>query len=88
MTVIPENIFSTTLIKFPEFCNMMADKMNAANDEDMIRMAFRVLDKDGSGTISAKSFTHLMTHIGTINTGIEPDGREQFKWFLTPGGTK
>jgi len=51
-------------IEFPEFCNMMSDKMNAVNDEDMIRMAFRVLDKDGSGTISAKSFTHLMTHIG------------------------
>jgi len=43
---------------------MMSDKMNTVNDEDMIRMAFRVLDKDGSGTISAKSFTHLMTHIG------------------------
>jgi len=51
-------------IEFPEFCNMMSDKMNTVNDEDMIRMAFRVLDKDGSGTISAKSFTHLMTHIG------------------------
>ena len=56
-------------IEFPEFCNMMSDKMNAANDEDMIRMAFRVLDKDGSGTISAKSFTHLMTHIGNTNMG-------------------
>ena len=43
---------------------MMADKMNCTNDEDMIRMAFRVLDKDGSGTISSKTFKHLMTHIG------------------------
>ena len=51
-------------IEFPEFCNMMADKMNTVNDEDMIRMAFRVLDKDGSGTISARAFKHLMTHIG------------------------
>ena len=46
---------------------MMSDKMNAVNDEDMIRMAFRVLDKYGTGTISSKSFKHLMTHIG--NTG-------------------
>ena len=38
--------------------------MNCTNDEDMIRMAFRVLDKDGSGTISSKTFKHLMTHIG------------------------
>jgi len=51
-------------IEFPEFCNMMADKMNCTNDEDMIRMAFRVLDKDGTGTISSKTFKHLMTHIG------------------------
>ena len=52
------------MIEFPEFCNMMSDKMNAVNDEDMIRMAFRVLDKYGTGTISSKSFKHLMTHIG------------------------
>ena len=47
---------------------MMADKMNCTNDEDMIRMAFRVLDKDGSGTISSKTFKHLMTHIGKYET--------------------
>ena len=55
---------------------MMSDKMNTVNDEDMIRMAFRVLDKDGSGTISAKSFTHLMTHIGNMHTGVDSDCRE------------
>ena len=64
-------------IEFPEFCNMMSDKMNAANDEDMIRMAFRVLDKDGSGTISAKSFTHLMTHIGNMQAWVQADSRER-----------
>ena len=53
---------------------MMADKMNCTNDEDMIRMAFRVLDKDGSGTISSKTFKHLMTHIG--------NRRPQFMQFL------
>ena len=52
------------MIEFPEFCNMMADKMNTVNDADMIRMAFRVLDKYGTGTISSKNFKHLMTHIG------------------------
>ena len=34
------------------------------SDEELIRMAFRVLDKDGSGTITSKEFRHLMTHIG------------------------
>ena len=43
---------------------MMSAKMGTVNDEDMIRMAFRVLDKDGSGTIKSSAFKHLMTHIG------------------------
>ena len=33
-------------------------------DEELIKMAFRVLDKDGSGTIDSKEFRHLMTNIG------------------------
>ena len=53
---------------------MMSAKMGTVNDEDMIRMAFRVLDKDGSGTISSKTFKHLMTHIG--------NRRPQFMQFL------
>ena len=52
-------------IEFPEFCNMMAIKMNDdETDEELIRMAFRVLDKSGSGTITSKEFKHLMTNIG------------------------
>ena len=42
----------------------MSAKMGTVNDEDMIRMAFRVLDKDGDGTIKSSAFKHLMTHIG------------------------
>ena len=38
--------------------------MNSENDEDKIRMAFRVLNKDGSGTINSIAFKHIMTHIG------------------------
>ena len=53
-------------IEFPEFCNMMSAKMGTVNDEDMIRTAFRVLDKDGDGTIKSSAFKHLMTHIGMV----------------------
>ena len=53
---------------------MMSDKMNAVNDEDMIRMAFRVLDKYGTGTISSKSFKHLMTHIGNTVGSLDLSG--------------
>lgn len=39
--------------------------MNAdETDEELIRMAFRVLDKKGSGNISSKEFKLLMTNIG------------------------
>ena len=43
---------------------MMSDKMLTVNDKDMIRMAFRALDKNGSGKIKCETFKHLMTHIG------------------------
>ena len=52
-------------IEFPEFCNMMSHKMSMSDDEEMVRLAFRTLDKDGSGTIATNEFKHLMTHIGT-----------------------
>ena len=38
--------------------------MGDDNDEEMVRLAFRTLDKDGSGEISTDEFKHLMTHIG------------------------
>lgn len=44
---------------------MMAVKMNEdSTDEEMIRIAFRVLDKKGSGRIQRKEFEILMTNIG------------------------
>ncbi len=53
------------MIEFPEFCNMMAVKMNEdSTDEELIRIAFRVMDKKGSGRIQRKEFEILMTNIG------------------------
>ena len=43
---------------------MMSAKMGDDNDEEMVRLAFRTLDKDGSGEISTSEFKHLMMHIG------------------------
>ena len=43
---------------------MMSHKMSNSDDEEMVRMAFRTLDKDGSGSIATSEFKHLMTHIG------------------------
>ena len=43
---------------------MMSAKVCNVNDEEMIRMAFRVIDKEGTGKITSSSFRYLMTHIG------------------------
>ena len=65
-------------IEFPEFCNMMSHKMNASDDKEAVKkseiyiddkvnqvtLAFRALDKDGSGTVETSEFKHLMTHVG------------------------
>ena len=50
---------------------MMAAKMICVNDEEMIRMAFRVLDKKGEGHLETSSFKHLMTKIGNQKTDIK-----------------
>jgi calmodulin len=55
-------------IEFPEFCNMMSHKMSNTDDEEMVRLAFRTLDKDGSGSIATSEFKHLMTHIGKLGS--------------------
>eukprot|EP00095_Tigriopus_kingsejongensis_P006981 maker-scaffold641_size121017-snap-gene-0.21 protein:Tk06981 transcript:maker-scaffold641_size121017-snap-gene-0.21-mRNA-1 annotation:"Calmodulin" len=51
-------------IEFPEFCNMMSHKIGLDNDEELIRSAFRVMDKKGTGTITSAEFRFLMTNIG------------------------
>lgn len=41
-------------IEFPEFCLMMK-RMMKETDQEMIREAFRVFDKDGNGVITAQA---------------------------------
>uniref|UniRef100_A0A1I8B2X1 EF-hand domain-containing protein n=1 Tax=Meloidogyne hapla TaxID=6305 RepID=A0A1I8B2X1_MELHA len=47
-------------IDFSEFCKMMKE-MNKETDQELIRLAFRVFDKDGNGYITAQEFRHFMT---------------------------
>ena len=53
-------------IDFPEFCEMMRAQMKCENDQEMIRLAFRVLDRAGEGSIKSSSFKHLMMNIGLL----------------------
>ena len=47
-------ILGNAEIDFDEFCNLMGKKMQESGDmEQEMRDAFKVFDKDGSGTIDA-----------------------------------
>ena len=60
-------------IEFPEFLTMMARKIKDTDNEDEIREAFRVFDKDGNGFISAAELRYVMTNIGEKLTDEEVD---------------
>ena len=56
--------------------------MNESNDVEMVRMAFRTLDKDGSGTVETAEFKHLMTHIGRKGTILRGRNIHQYQTVL------
>jgi calmodulin len=69
VVVIP----GTGTMDFPAFLAMMARKMKDINSEEEICDAFRVFDKDGSGTISASELRHVMMDLGENLTDEEVD---------------
>ena len=64
-------------IDFPEFCELMG-KMNGSRgskeqQEEMLRDAFKVFDKDGGGSISSAELRHVLTNLGDKLTDEEVD---------------
>merc|ERR1712046_542752 len=64
-------------IDFSEFCELMG-KMNGsrgskAQQEEMLRDAFKVFDKDGGGSISSAELRHVLTNLGDKLTDEEVD---------------
>eukprot|EP01091_Cochliopodium_minus_P010477 TRINITY_DN277_c0_g2_i1.p1 TRINITY_DN277_c0_g2~~TRINITY_DN277_c0_g2_i1.p1 ORF type:complete len:147 (-),score=52.94 TRINITY_DN277_c0_g2_i1:50-490(-) len=51
-------------IGFDEFLKIMVVKMKDQESEEEIKEAFKVFDKDGSGTISAAELRHVLTNLG------------------------
>ncbi|KAL0581448.1 translation elongation factor EF1B gamma [Marasmius crinis-equi] len=60
-------------IDFHEFLAMMAKKVHAGDSEEEIKQAFKVFDKDGSGSISAAELRHVMESLGERLSDAEID---------------
>ena len=43
---------------------MMAKQRKEGNEEEELREAFKVFDKDGNGVINADELRHVMTNLG------------------------
>lgn len=53
-------------INFDEFLSMMKKKFKDTDNEEEIRQAFQVFDKDGNGMISAKELKAVMESLGAL----------------------
>lgn len=60
-------------IDFQEFLTMMANKIKDGDQEEELREAFRVFDKDGNGLISAAELKFVMANLGEKLTDDEVD---------------
>ena len=55
---------SSGSIDFMEFLDLMEKNQSKYDEDEEIRAAFRVFDKDGNGFISSAELRHVMTTIG------------------------
>ena len=49
---------------FEEFLVMMSKKVKLSDEEEDLKEAFKVFDRNGDGSISAIEFRHVMTNLG------------------------
>src|SRR5690606_30070002 len=61
---IVKEIGGNGTIEFPEFLSMMQRRMKNTDNEEQIREAFKVFDKNGSGYIEISELKHVLTTIG------------------------
>ena len=82
------------VVAFPEFLIIMARKMKERDNEEEIREAFYVFDKDGNGFISAAELRHVLTNLGEKLTeeevdkmmgavDMDGDGQVNYEEFIT-----
>ena len=58
-------------IDFEEFLTMMAKRTKDWDEEEEIRQAFSVFDRNGDGLISASELHHVMSNLGEKLTDAE-----------------
>ncbi|KAJ1898142.1 hypothetical protein LPJ66_001750, partial [Kickxella alabastrina] len=86
-------------IEFAEFLTLMARQYNTGDDEEELKEAFRVFDKDGDSFISASELRHVMTSLGEkltteevnemINEAdVDGDGQINYEEFVKMMKTK
>lgn len=57
----------------PDFISLMSEIYQDTDYEEEISTAFEVFDRDGSGTIAASEFRHIMSNLGENLTDEEID---------------
>jgi len=71
---IVKEIGGNGTVEFPEFLSMMQRRMKSTDNEEQIREAFKVFDKNGNGFVEIKELRHVLTTLGEKLTPEEVDG--------------
>merc|ERR1711892_93067 len=80
-------------LNFHEFLGIVGHRMNEVDNEDELREAFAVFDRDGQGFIRAAELRHMMTNLGEKlsdqevddmirEAGIDNDGQFRYQDFV------
>ncbi|KAK6633811.1 hypothetical protein RUM43_001402 [Polyplax serrata] len=67
------DVQGTGLIDFSSFVLIMAKKVKDVDNEEELREAFRIFDKEGNGFITAAELRHIMMNLGEKLTEEECD---------------